>query len=47
MDGVFLFSEEGPVMLMWPKQPKSGARGRISQWLAEWRSEVTDELTAI
>jgi carbamoyltransferase len=35
MDGVFIFSEEGPVAVAWVRQPQSGTRSRMRQWLAE------------
>ena len=38
MDGVFMFSEEGPVFIAWMKQGESGER--IGQWLEEWRLET-------
>jgi carbamoyltransferase len=40
MDGVFMFSDEGPVFLAWPKQPESGAAGRIREWLRDWQHET-------
>lgn len=46
MDGIFLFSEEGPVVLVWPRAPQIGSGGWISQWLAEWRRECAAEIPA-
>jgi carbamoyltransferase len=40
MDGVFMFSEEGPVMLAWIENSGSAASGRVRQWLADWRRET-------
>ena len=40
MDGVFMFSDEGPVFLAWPKQPGSGVAGRIREWLRDWQHET-------
>jgi len=40
MDGVFLFSDEGPVLLAWPKQPRTGVAGRIREWLRDWHHET-------
>jgi carbamoyltransferase len=39
MDGVFLFSEEGPVVLAWIKAPKDGA-ARLPGFLADWRLDT-------
>jgi carbamoyltransferase len=38
LDGVFIFSEEGPVAVAWVRQPQSGAGSRIRAWLAERKS---------
>ncbi len=40
MDGVFIFSDEGPVFLAWPKQPGTGVAGRIREWLRDWQHET-------
>ena len=40
MDGVFMFSAEGPAIVIWTKEPKTGAGGRIQKWLADWRLET-------
>lgn len=40
MDGVFLFSEEGPVFLAWIREPRTGVGGHILKWLADWRLET-------
>jgi hypothetical protein len=40
MDGVFMFSAEGPAVLIWIKEPRAGAGGRIWKWLADWRLET-------
>lgn len=39
MDGVFIVSDEGPVMLTWAKEPRNGG-GRIRKWVADWRLET-------
>ncbi len=39
MDGVFLFSDEGPVIVAWTKQPGAGA-ARFPEWLADWRRQT-------
>ncbi len=36
MDGVFLFSREGPVIAAWTKKTGAGA-ARLPDWLADWR----------
>lgn len=46
MDGVFFFSQNGPVVVAWPRQPKNGSAGRISKWLAAWRRECAAEVEA-
>jgi len=38
MDGVFMISEEGTVLVAWMKGVETG--GRIQQWLADWRLET-------
>jgi hypothetical protein len=38
MDGVFLFADDGPVVVAWLKQPRDGMPSRIRRWLAEWQS---------
>src|SRR5271166_974571 len=40
MDGVFMFSDEGPVLVAWAKQPGTGAAGRIRNWLRDWQHET-------
>jgi len=40
MDGVFMFSAEGPAVVVWTKEPSTGAGGRIRKWLADWRLET-------
>jgi carbamoyltransferase len=35
LDGVFIFSEEGPVAVAWVRQPQSGAPSRMREWLAQ------------
>ncbi|HWX37024.1 MAG TPA: carbamoyltransferase C-terminal domain-containing protein, partial [Steroidobacteraceae bacterium] len=40
MDGVFMFSAEGPTVMAWPKEPRTGAGGRIRKWLTDWRLET-------
>jgi hypothetical protein len=40
MEGVFMFSDEGPVFLAWPKQPGGGVAGRIREWLRDWQHET-------
>jgi carbamoyltransferase len=37
MDGVFIFADEGPVAVAWVRQPTSGARSRIRNWIAAWQ----------
>jgi carbamoyltransferase len=38
MDGVFIFSDDGPVVIAWAKEPGSG--GRIRKWVVDWRLET-------
>jgi carbamoyltransferase len=38
MDGVFLFSDDGPVVVAWMKQPPGGAALRMRDRLSEWQS---------
>jgi carbamoyltransferase len=38
MDGVFIFSDDGPVVIAWAKEPRSG--GRIQKWAVDWRLET-------
>ena len=40
MDGVFMFSDDGPVAVIWARQPKNGVGGRMAQWLDDWRTET-------
>ena len=40
MDGVFMFSAEGPTVMAWPKESRTGAGGRIRKWLTDWRLET-------
>ena len=40
MDGVFIFSSEGPVVAAWARYPKAGAGGKIEAWLADWRLDT-------
>jgi carbamoyltransferase len=40
MDGVFMFSEEGPVVAAWIREPGTRAAARIPEWLVEWQSET-------
>jgi carbamoyltransferase len=40
MDGVFMFSDEGPVLVAWAKQLKTGAGGRLREWLCDWQHET-------
>jgi hypothetical protein len=40
MDGVFMFSEEGPVFLAWMREPGIGIGGNIRKWLADWQLET-------
>ena len=40
MDGVFMFSDEGPVLVAWAKQPRTGAGGRLREWLRDWQHET-------
>jgi len=40
MDGVFMFSAEGPAVVIWMKEPRTGAGGRIRKWLADWKLET-------
>jgi carbamoyltransferase len=39
MDGMFMFSEEGPAFVAWTKEPKSG-EGRVRKWLVDWQRET-------
>jgi carbamoyltransferase len=36
MDGVFIFSSEGPVVAAWTRYPKAGDGGKIEAWLTDW-----------
>jgi carbamoyltransferase len=40
MDGVFIFSDDGPVVLAWAKEPRTGVGGRIRKRVADWRLET-------
>ena len=40
MDGVFIFSDDGPVVVAWAKEPRTGVGGRIRQWVVDWRLET-------
>ena len=40
MDGIFMFSAEGPAVMIWIKEPRTGAGGRIRKWLADWQLEA-------
>ena len=40
MDGVFIFSDEGPVVVVWAKEPRTGVGGRIRKWVDDWRLET-------
>ena len=40
MDGVFMFSAEGPAVVLWTKEPRTGAGVRIEKWLTDWRLET-------
>ena len=40
MDGVFMFSDDGPVVLLWAKEPRNGVGGRIRRWVADWQLET-------
>src|SRR5262249_15868334 len=40
LDGGFMFFLEGPAVLTWIKEPKTGAGGRIRKWLADWQLET-------
>src|SRR5262249_27337146 len=40
MDGVFMFSAEGPAVMIWIKEPRNGGGGRIRKWLADWQLET-------
>jgi carbamoyltransferase len=40
MDGVFMFSAEGPAVVIWMKESRTGAGGRIRKWIADWRLET-------
>ena len=46
MDGVFMFSDEGPVLLAWAKQPRIGVAGRIREWLRDWQHETSTSAIA-
>ena len=35
MDGVFIFSSEGPVVAAWTRYPKAGDGGKIEAWLTD------------
>jgi len=40
MDGVFIFSSDGPVVAAWARYPKAGASGKIEAWLVDWRLDT-------
>jgi carbamoyltransferase len=40
MDGVFIFSDDGSVVLAWAKEPRTGVGGRIRKWVVDWRLET-------
>ena len=40
MDGVFIFSDDGPVVVAWAKEPRIGVGGRIRKWIIDWRLET-------
>jgi carbamoyltransferase len=40
MDGVFIFSDDGPVVVAWAKEPRTGVGGRIRKWVIDWRLET-------
>ena len=40
MDGVFIFSDDGPVVVAWAKEPRTGVGGRIRKWVVDWRLET-------
>jgi carbamoyltransferase len=41
MDGLFMFSQEGPAYLAWTKAAKHLVSSRVQQWLAEWQLETS------
>jgi carbamoyltransferase len=40
MDGAFMFSEEGPVVVAWIKRQGTGFDNRLPDWLADWRRQT-------
>ena len=40
MDGVFIFSDDGPVVIAWAQDPRTGVGGRIRKWVIDWRHET-------
>ncbi|MGO9686836.1 MAG: carbamoyltransferase C-terminal domain-containing protein [Beijerinckiaceae bacterium] len=40
MDGVFIFSDDGSVVIAWAKDPRTGVGGRIRKWVVDWRLET-------
>ena len=40
MDGVFIFSDDGPVVVAWAKEPRTGVGGRIRKWVVDWQLET-------
>jgi carbamoyltransferase len=40
MDGVFMFSAEGPVVVVWTKGQGTGVAERLPEWLADWRRQT-------
>ncbi len=40
MDGLFMFSDEGPVVMAWVKESGTVASGRVQKWLADWQLET-------
>ncbi len=46
MDGVFIFADEGPVAVAWVRQPQSGTRSRMREWLASWQRQKAPRVLA-
>jgi carbamoyltransferase len=41
MDGVFMFSQEGPVYLVWTTATNNLTSGRVRKWFTEWQLETS------
>jgi len=44
MDGVFMFSGDGPIFVACTKAPRTASGGHIWKWLMEWQRETSTHL---